>query len=196
MESELTRSSLVSRARHRDPVAWRELVDLYGPLIAQWCKRCHLDTHATADCVQEVFVAVSRSLDLFLPQRENGSFRSWLWTITSNKLRDAARKGRTTVRGTGGDASIQTMQQVPDDSTVPREEPTEQIHMQALIARGMDQVRADFEPRTWDIFKRAVLDGVANAVVAAEFQTNVAVVRQVRSRVLRRLRQQLGDLDR
>ena len=62
-DSDATRASLLSRARQHDSRAWHELVDLYGPLIAHWCRRSGLDHHAAADCVQQTFTAVLRSLD-------------------------------------------------------------------------------------------------------------------------------------
>ena len=44
------------------------------------------------------------------------------------------------------------------------------------------------------MFARAVMDGITTLQVADEFEVSAATVRQTRSRILRRLRQQLGDL--
>ena len=75
--SNATRSSLIQRATQRDAKAWRELVDLYGPLVAHWCRQSSVDAHSAADCVQEVFTSVVVALDQFSPQRTSGSFRAW-----------------------------------------------------------------------------------------------------------------------
>ena len=77
--SNATRSSLLQRAAQRDAQAWRELVDLYGPLVAHWCRRCQLDSHSAADCVQDVFASVAVALEQFQPKQSSGSFRAWLW---------------------------------------------------------------------------------------------------------------------
>src|SRR5688500_9229018 len=77
-----TRLSLLARARARETTAWSELVRLYAPLVAHWCRRCGLDSHDAADCMQEVFAAVASSLGTYKPRDANGSFRAWLWTIT------------------------------------------------------------------------------------------------------------------
>lgn len=193
--SSQTRLSLLSRARERDGEAWRELVALYGPLIAYWCQRFGLSSHATADCIQEVFASVSKSLSTFRPLRESGAFRAWLWTITSNRIKDLYRREQRHVRPTGGSTALRSIEHIADERDLPNEEPSSAVAIQALMARAMEQVRGEFEPKTWSIFLRSVVDQVSTELVASEFEVRPATVRQVRSRILKRLREQLGDLD-
>lgn len=192
--SHATRSSLIARACQRNPAAWRELVDLYGPLIAHWCRRSGTDAHSAADCVQDVFSSVAMSLETFCPQRSSGSFRAWLWTITRNKLRDHLRRTRRSPAAAGGSTAHGIMQQVVDHSGIPDDEPTGDRQLQELTARAMSQVQNEFESRTWQAFRRSVIDGISTDMVAEELQMTRAAVRQSRSRILRRLRQQLGDV--
>ncbi len=192
--SNVTRSSLLLRAVQRDAQAWRELVDLYGPLVSHWCRRCRVDSHAAADCVQDVFASVAVSIEMFQPQRTTGSFRAWLWTITRNKLRDHFRRIARTPDAAGGSTAFGLMQQVTDPISVPNDEPTGEFELQQLTARAMTQVQSEFEDRTWQAFWRSVVDGIATDEVARELQISTASVRQSRSRILRRLRQKLGDL--
>ncbi len=194
-----TRGSLIARARSQLSAAWHELVELYGPLVAHWCMLCKLDSHATADCVQEVFAAVARSLDRFEPTKSNGAFRSWLWTITANKIRDHLRRDRQQPPAIGGSTALQSLQSLPDNLEEEAlldcdQDPSSDAAIEQLVARGLQQVRNEFEVRTWTIFQRSVIDQIPTQSVAAEFQVSAAAVRQIRSRVLRRLRQQLGDL--
>ncbi len=193
--SSQTRLSLLSRARDRDGEAWSELVALYGPLIAHWCQRCGLSSHATADCIQEVFTSVSRSIATFRPQRESGAFRAWLWTITSNRIKDFFRREQRHTCPTGGSTALRSIEHIADEREVPDDEPSSAVAIQALMARAMEQVRGEFETKTWSIFLRSVVDQVSTEIVAKEFNVQSATVRQVRSRILRRLREQLGDLD-
>ena len=191
--SNATRSSLLQRASQRDAIAWRELVDLYGPLVAHWCRRCSLDVHSSADCVQDVFASVAVAIHQFSPQRESGSFRAWLWTITRNKLRDHFRRNAGTPAAAGGSTAMGLMQQVMDPVAVPDDEPTGYLQLQQLTSRALSQVQSEFEARTWQAFWRSVVDGIATSEVARELDMSEATVRQSRSRILRRLRQQLGD---
>ena len=86
------------------------------------------------------------------------------------------------------------MQQLIDPVPVPDDEPTGDLQLQQLTSRALAQVQSEFEARTWQAFWRSVVDGIATSEVAQEFGMSEANVRQSRSRILRRLRQQLGDV--
>jgi RNA polymerase sigma-70 factor (ECF subfamily) len=192
--SSRTRHSLVARAAERDAAAWSSLVDLYGPLVASWCRRCGLDTHATADCVQEVFAALVPHLAAFEPTHTSGSFRAWLWTIARNKLRDHYRRAKSQAAAEGGSSAQRRMNAVADGQPPLDDDPTDDLQLAQLVRRALVQVQAEFEPRTWQAFWRSAVDGIPTAVVAEELSLSPAAIRQSRSRVLRRLRRQLGDL--
>lgn len=190
----MTRSSLIRRAGDREAEAWCEIVDLYGPLIAHWCRRCGLESNSAADCVQEVFVSVAASLNTFVPARSTGSFRAWLWTVTRHKVLDHLRTCRRQPNAVGGTASTAVLEQVVDLSAVPDEEPTGEEQLQLLIRRALQQVQSEFEQITWQAFWRSVVDGLPTDIVSRELNVSPAAIRQARSRVLRKLRQQLGDM--
>ena len=87
------------------------------------------------------------------------------------------------------------MQQVVDANTIiPDEEPTGKLQLQQLTKRALDQVESEFEPKTWQAFWRSTVDGIATEIVARELSISSAAVRQSRSRILRRIRQRMGDL--
>ena len=54
-----TSASLLDRARHRDDLAWNELVELYAPLVYFWCRKTNIVEQDIPDVVQEVFRAVA-----------------------------------------------------------------------------------------------------------------------------------------
>ncbi len=197
-DSSVTRGSLLARAKQRDSQAWSDLVDLYTPLVQSWCQRCGISIHQADDCAQDVFASVAKSLDRFQPTGNSGAFRGWLWTITINKIRDAARRESRHLPPSGGSSALRQIQEVPDpletDPASFDRDPTDPLDLSHLAARGLQQIRDEFAQRTWRIFDRTVIDGVPTSQVAEEFQVTAATVRQVRSRILRRLRQQLGDV--
>jgi RNA polymerase sigma-70 factor, ECF subfamily len=84
--------SLAVRLREGSQSAWEELVDLYAPLVDHWCLRRGVAAAERPDVVQEVFLAVYRSIAAFDPQRPGATFRGWLWRITLNKIRERARR--------------------------------------------------------------------------------------------------------
>ena len=114
-------------------------------------------------------------------------------------LKAGGQRGRNQTLASGGSTALRQLNQIADLASVHddmlAEEPTTECELQKLVARGLAQVRAEFEPRSWEIFQRLVIDQVPTANVAAEFDLQPASVRQIRSRILRRLRQQLGDVE-
>ncbi|MGE0757959.1 MAG: RNA polymerase sigma factor [Pirellulaceae bacterium] len=188
-----TQLSLLARARGRDPAAWSDLVRLYAPLIAHWCRRCGLDPHDTADCVQDVFASVATALVRYRPADSSGAFRGWLWTITRNKVRDQRRRRSHQPRGEGGSTAARQLAELADEQALPEDEPSDAGVLSDLVRRGLEQVRAEFEPASWQSFWRTAIDGIPTAVAAQQLGLTSAAVRQNRSRIMRRLRQQLGD---
>jgi RNA polymerase sigma-70 factor (ECF subfamily) len=64
----------------------------------------------------------------------------------------------------------------------------------ALCRRAIDCVRGEFEPRTWQAFWRAFVDGHAPADIASDLAITVNAVYLAKSRALRRLREEYADL--
>tara|TARA_R110002072_G_C7978294_1_gene535845 strand:+ start:33795 stop:34238 length:444 start_codon:yes stop_codon:yes gene_type:complete len=145
--------------------------------------------------MQNVFLSVSKSVHKFEKNRESDSFRGWLWTITRNKVRDFCRKQARQVAaaagGTNAYAELAAMsEQLSDDSmsiTSPRE-------FSGLLHRAMEMVKAEFEPRTWNAFWRSAIENEPTSEIAGRLEMSANSVRQAKSRVLRRLREELGEL--
>lgn len=187
-----TRASLLGRAVERDEAAWRQLVELYGPLVAYSCRGFHLDSHAVADVVQEVFLSVFNSIGRFRSPPGTGAFRSWLWRITRNKLIDGRRRNHG-FHAEGGSSIQKRLASVHDPNSISADEPTDNCAIEALTHRALHQIELEFHSQTWTAFWRTAIDGIASAIVASELGITAAGVRQARSRVMRRLREQLDE---
>ncbi len=188
-----TSLSILARVRRNESAAWSELVDLYAPLVASWCRHRGLKSEDAADVVQNVFFAVARGMSSYVHRGDReGSFRGWLWAITRNKIRDWARAKKPDL-GEGGSSAAERLLEEAIDTT--DDEPTDNVQLQSLLQRALAQVQPTFESRTWQAFWRTVVDGQSTDVVAEQLGMNAASIRQARSRVLRRLREQLGDAE-
>jgi RNA polymerase sigma-70 factor (ECF subfamily) len=177
--------------RRREPAAWHRLTELYGPLVYQWARRAGLSGADASDVLQDVFLSVTMSIDAFVPSRQ-GTFRGWLWTITRHKIYDHHRRRRAGDRAVGGSEAQWRLAELPEpwsDDT----NPATRSESQQLFRRALELIRGEFEPRTWTAFWRAVVDGEETATIAADLGISSNAVRQYKSRVLRRLRQELGD---
>lgn len=187
-----TSPTLLDLAAGGDPEAWTSLTSLYGPLVFYWAQKQGLSNADAADVLQEVFTSLARNLERF-EQRKSGSFRGWLWVMTRNQLTDYFRRRSRNVHAAGGTQAWQQLvahaESLPDDAT----EFTEPGQLKALHHRGLEIVKAEFEQRSWNIFERVVMDDIPTAEVATEFNITANSVRQTKSRILRRLRQVLGE---
>ena len=67
-------------------------------------------------------------------------------------------------------------------------------HDEFLAARALRVAEVDFAPATWAAFRRQVFDGCKPAEVAAELGLTLNAVLLAKSRVLKRLREELRGL--
>ena len=70
----------------------------------------------------------------------------------------------------------------------------DQEHDQQLVRRLLAAVQPDFQARTWEVFRLLVLEDRPAAEVAQRCQMELTAVYVAKSRVLARLRQELGGL--
>jgi RNA polymerase sigma-70 factor (ECF subfamily) len=145
-----------------------------------------------ADVMQEVFLAVASNIQTFQKGPAGGSFRGRLHTITANKIRDHFRR-RNGPPAVGGSSANERLAQVPDPFET-QVDSQETAAVQGLLHRALELVRGGFETQTWQAFWRVVVDGEAPADVARVLGLSRASVYQAKTRVLRRLREELGDL--
>jgi len=183
--------SLAERLKDGSASAWGDLVRLYGPLVDRWCRNASVPPDAIPDVAQEVFLAVFRRVDRFDPDIPNATFRGWLWTVARSRIVEYYRKRNGGDVAPGGSSALARLQAVVDP--VPVHEPTEPDEASALLRRALEQIRAEFTAGTWDLFWRATVLGHPTDLIANENGITPAAVRQAKSRVLRRLRKQLGD---
>ena len=190
--SSSTAASLIFRLKRKDEVAWQEFVELYAPLIFHWCQQLQLNAQDSADIMQEVFMTTAQAIGRYRI-RKTGSFRGWLWTITQNKIRDFFRKKAARLDVAGGSAAWQ-LDQLLSDLRLDRDvDPSSNREISLLLNRALEQIKHDFESQTWTAFWRAAIDNHDTGWIAKDLGISRNSVRQAKCRVLRRLREQLGD---
>ena len=187
-----TSPTLLQRVSEQNPEAWRQLVELYGPLVFHWARRQGLGSHDAANVLQDVFSSVARSIQRF-ETRQGSTFRSWLWMITRNQIASWFRGRADVAQAAGGTRAWLNLANVAESLSDDPNELTDRSVLTALHRRGLEIVKSEFEERTWQIFWRVTVDDVSTTDVAEEFGITANAVRQSKSRVLRRLRQVLGD---
>jgi RNA polymerase sigma-70 factor (ECF subfamily) len=162
--------------------AWERFVFLYTPLLYSWAQRLDLQAHDAADLLQEVFTLLLRKLPEFKydPSR---SFRGWLRTVLVNKCRELHRPHQITEQDGAERAGDDPAQLFEEDE-----------YRGYLVGRALELMQANFEPTTWKACWESVVADRPAADVAQELGISVNAVYLAKSRVLRRLHQQLDEL--
>jgi len=190
-----TSRSLLADARLGAAEAWERLVRLYAPLAASWCRRWGVAEQDIGDVLQDVFSAVAGHLDRFQKSGPADTFRGWLFTIARNKARDYFRSRAAEPAAAGGTEATMRLQQIldlgeADDAPAADDD----LLIDELLRRALEAVRSEFHDRTWQAFWGVAVQGRACADVAADLGMTQGAVRVAKSRVLLRLRRELGDL--
>jgi RNA polymerase sigma-70 factor, ECF subfamily len=183
---ETTSSTLLERVRDpADHAAWERFVSIYGPLLACWASKLKLPQREATDLVQDVLLLLVRVLPRFEYRREGG-FRNWLKTVAHNQWRTTARRRQLPFI-----SSAEIDIPVPDEA----EQFWEKEYHQRLVEQLLNNIRAEFEPTTWQAFDNYVVQGQDAELVARQLNLSRASVYLAKSRILKRLREELRALD-
>jgi RNA polymerase sigma factor (sigma-70 family) len=181
-----TQPSLLLRIRDAsDAESWQTFVSIYAPLIYRSCRRRGLQDADAADVGQEVLVQVARSIREFEYQPERGRFRDWLGGVIRNRVSRFLENEVRGVRGVVVDESLENQGAAETDG-----EWSAEFHVH-LLSAALGRIRDRFEPTTWSAFEGVWLHDRASIEVARELALPVGAVYVARSRVLKRLRDEL-----
>jgi RNA polymerase sigma factor (sigma-70 family) len=190
----VTRASLLLRIRNpSDQLAWGEFVQLYAPLIHAYGMHRGLQDADAADLVQEVLRRVSRAAGQFEYDRQRGSFRGWLFTVTRNELRKMAAKRGRQANGSGDTQILGMLQEQPDERVDNSEWDRE--YQWRVFEWAAERVRNEFREPTWQAFWRTVAQHQPIERVAQELGLTVGAVYIARSRVTARIRQEIASAE-
>lgn len=188
-----TRQSLLFRAQTGETNAWKDLTDLYRPLILGWLNRQGVPARDLEDLGQEVLLSVVKHLPGFQHSGQRGAFRCWLRTIVCSRTTDYWRAINAGAQAQGGSGAIAALQGIADpDSAMNRQ--WDEEHDRYVLDCLLDMVEEEFEPLTLQAFRRLALDGVSGAEAAQGLGLSVAAVYVAKSRVLQRIRQEAEGL--
>ena len=159
--------------------------------IQRWLSRVPGLGDESGDLAQEVLIVVFREIPRF-DRRRQGSFRAWLRQVTINRIRTYSRKRqrRPTV---GLDSAIGFLEQLSEpNGDLARE--WDRDHDKHVVDKLLALVQPTVSPTTWVAFQRFGIDRIPASRVAEELGVSENAVILAKSRVLRRLREEAGDL--
>lgn len=177
--------TLLKRIRESgDAEAWDRFVELATPALYAWAHRAGLRHDDAADLVQEVFLLLAVKLPQF-QYDPSQSFRGWLRQVTLNKWHERRRLRSPPLVG---DEALEEIAEPADEAF------WETDYREYLVARAMEIMQAEFEPKTWRACWEHVVSGRTAADVATELGMTPGAVYVAKCRVLARLRHELEGL--
>jgi RNA polymerase sigma factor (sigma-70 family) len=183
-----TRRSLLSRLRdHEDKESWQTFFDRYWRLLYNVARRAGLDDVDAQDVVQDTVIAVAKEIPDFRYDRERGTFKQWLFRILRRRVSDHFRKLYR--RPAHADISPETLEETGDaDAIVMRDgvslsEAWDQEWQRSVLDAAIAQVRAQANPKHFQVFDYCVLKEWPVAKVASTLGMNAAQVYLARHRV-------------
>lgn len=185
-----TRNSLIAQIKSTgNQQAWDEFVDLYRPVIYRMARRRGLQDVDAQDLVQSVLVRVAQAIPRWEKTSPDVRFRHWLGRVARNAILSALLR-QPQDRAAGGSAAFELLADVAEAHPDLHEElAREALREQYLRAAAI--VRADVDAATWQAFELTMIHGHSCEAAAKMTRKSVGSIYAARSRVMRRLRDQI-----
>lgn len=174
-----THESLLARlAEGEDEFAWHEFHDRYGPLIRGYAARRGLQPADRDDLIQDVLLALSKSLPKFRYDPARGRLRAYLATITRRAFFKRTRQKPG--------VALQEVEE-PEDPRGRDDEAWTDAWRDHHVRRALTRLRGEFPELTMDAFELYALQGRDVNETSELLGLSVDSVYQAKSRVLRRM---------
>jgi RNA polymerase sigma-70 factor (ECF subfamily) len=188
-----TNQSLLVRAGQGSELAWQTLEGVYRPMIQQLLRSCGTVPQDVEDLTQEVMLKLVKELPGFQHNGRPGAFRTWLRLLTCNCAREIWRNRHMRPQAPGDRAFQRLVDELAhNDSELSQR--WDRDHDAHVLRSLLEDLGGEFEPTTLLAFRRLTLEGATPQQVSEETGMTVGALYVVKSRVLRRLRQEAADL--
>ncbi|MEK6238144.1 MAG: sigma-70 family RNA polymerase sigma factor [Planctomycetales bacterium] len=184
-----TRRSFIARLQGGGDETWRQLQQIYRPLIMDWLRQLRLTDADVEDVSQEIMLVVLRRITEFDHNGRVGAFRNWLRTIAANATRSYLRKGRREY--SNGEAMLLVEQMEDPSSTLSQQFDREHNHY--VLRELTSQISSEFQANTMEAFRLHVLQQQDVKTTASQLGMSERAVYIAKSRVMRRLREEASE---
>jgi len=172
----------LASGRDADPGSWADFCGRYGDLIRGYARRRGLQPADCDDVVQDVLMALTRTLPGFEYDPRKGRFRAYLHAMVCHAIHRRSFQKRGEKPLAEGAASF-----LSDGAD--GDEPWETEWRQHHLRLAMCTIDSEFNATDRAAFEGYAIEGREAGAVAEELELSVGQVYQAKSRILRRLAQ-------
>ena len=188
-----TRHSLIVRLNKQHQPSWFEFAAVYEPFLISLVRRCGVPEKDSHDVVQQIMIAVTKSLDSWSDDGRPESFRRWLNIVSRNVAIKFMQAERRLHAASGGTDMVAVLNNVPLDDNAFAEE-QQKPYQHELIVWAAHQVKSEFIESSWQAFHDTMIQQRSVEEVATELNVTAGSIYMSRSRILARIRKKLEVL--
>ncbi|HRQ76396.1 MAG TPA: sigma-70 family RNA polymerase sigma factor [Phycisphaerales bacterium] len=179
MIGQTTHISLLARlGEGADPLAWAEFCHRYGELIRNFARSRNLQPADCDDVLQDVLMALTRSMPGFEYDPSRGKFRSYLKTVTLHAIFARSRQNH-------GQAPLREVEAAAARPDI--ESSWDEQWRQYHLRQAMNRIEAEFNESDLAAFTQYALNGRSAKDTAGALGLSLDQVYQAKSRILKRL---------
>ena len=195
-----TRASLLSRLKDwDDQQSWQDFHDTYWKLIYSVALKAGLSDAEARDVVQETELTVAKRMREFKYDPALGSFKGWLLHTTRWRIADLLRKrgpqASPAPPPADGDARTATVERVPDPNALDWQSLWDEEWEKNVMDAALGRVKCKVNSKDYQMFDLYVLKNWSVADITRTLGVSVHQVYQARSRVGKRLKQEVAYLE-
>jgi RNA polymerase sigma-70 factor (ECF subfamily) len=172
-----------------DRAAWDRFVELYQPMIRDWCLRWGSQPADAEDVAQQVLLKLLTAMKNYRRLAGSG-FRGWLKTVTHNAWVDLVNSRRNAAQYSGSIDSITDS----NDALADLEAEMQRAFENELLALAMSRVEARVKPSTWEAFRLTAIEDMQGVEAAARLNMEVSNVFVHKHRVMKLLEAEIERL--
>lgn len=189
----MTRATLLERVRlQHDEKSWEEFVFYYRHFIYIICRRLNMSHHDAEEITQAVLLKLWNKLPEF-DYDKTSRFRSWLYLVTKNTVRDHCRKQsrRSDLQDQAGDFETWNLGSRITEHQI--EELAEKEWENYIYNMALKNIEPHFSEKVIAIFKRLAA-GTPPKEINQEFDVPNNTVAVYKKRVMARLKDEVSRL--
>ncbi len=174
--------------------AWQRFDSLYRPMLHKFCLRLGLDNDSAEDATQRAEFALYKAMQEGLYDPKKGKFRSWLFAIARNQVRDLCAERLKQPLSTGQRSSVDGAYTYASD---PQTMATlwEQQWQEHVLNVCIERTRRTFSKRYLRVFDLLTFERIGADEVARKMDMTCDAVYQIKHRVLQFMRGVRAELE-